>query len=90
MIYFFCNRCKRLFTTSDDSPPSRCFVCSLVIRLWFTFNEEGRCRICKEQKPLKMEVCYDCAHQTDGRSLGNGFHEIWDRKNKNNRWVCHE
>lgn len=89
MTYFFCLGCKKRYETTQKRP-ERCPTCSAPIRIFFSFPDDGTCFICRKKTALRMGCCYDCAKDTDGRNLGNGFHEIWSTKKPALRIVVHE
>jgi hypothetical protein len=48
---------------------------------------DGICRRCGFREDLRMGVCFRCSDFTAGQNLGDGFHELWDRDNPENRWL---
>lgn len=47
----------------------------------------GLCRVCGKTEDLRMGACWDCCEFVAGRAMPGG-HELWDKRNPENRWVC--
>jgi hypothetical protein len=50
----------------------------------------GACKICKKEASLRMGVCFDCSDHVDGESAGYRFHNLWDKRNRENSWFAFE
>lgn len=53
---------------------------------YVSMAEMGNCRVCGEHDDLRMGACYTCADFVDGKEVPGG-HELWDKRNPENRWT---
>ena len=52
---------------------------------YVTMAEMGYCKVCGHHKDLRCGACFTCANQVAGKPIPGG-HELWDKRNPNNRW----
>ena len=44
------------------------------------------CKICKQKKDLRYEVCLECSFYVDMQKIPNGGLRFWDRRDPRNNW----
>jgi hypothetical protein len=53
--------------------------------VYVSFAQVGKCRVCGERRDLRCGACFACSEFVDGTKIPGG-HELWDRRDPNNRW----
>jgi len=58
---------------------------SMEETVYFVREQIGVCRLCGKRKYLRCDSCFTCSDFVAGRKIPGG-HELWDKRNPQNRW----